>query len=167
MLGAKKEKKIKNKKLPSKWLPGRKHLILAETGVESVLVPPAWFHFNPFHPYKYGALIASIPSFSLVNVDSKYQNTSSPTTDRRSRLHPTATRIPQTTPTSYERDALLRNDPIASRSWPIDKLACCSLPRNYVTATRQVNVDSEVPVHDLLDLYAANKPAKIRADQKK
>lgn len=37
----KKTQKIKNKKLPSKWLPGRKHLILAETGVEAVLVPPA------------------------------------------------------------------------------------------------------------------------------
>ncbi|KAG5868957.1 hypothetical protein JTB14_026264 [Gonioctena quinquepunctata] len=54
--------KNKKQKLPSKWLPGRKHLILAETGVESVLVPLAGFYFNPFHPYKYGALIASIPS---------------------------------------------------------------------------------------------------------
>ncbi|KAF7267586.1 hypothetical protein GWI33_019199 [Rhynchophorus ferrugineus] len=33
--------KKKRKKPPSKWLPGRKHLILAETGVEFVLVPPA------------------------------------------------------------------------------------------------------------------------------
>lgn len=66
--------KIKTeKKLPSKWLPGRKHLILAETGFESVLVPPAQFHFGPFHPYKYGALIASIPSCLRVHVPHKLE----------------------------------------------------------------------------------------------
>lgn len=73
-----KNTKKKYKKLPSKWLPGRKHLILAETGVAAILVSPAWFYFSPFHPYKYGALIASIPSWSSVHVDSSVDSTSIP-----------------------------------------------------------------------------------------
>lgn len=41
-------KNIKDKKLPSKWLPGRKHLILFETGVAAVLVPSERSTSSPF-----------------------------------------------------------------------------------------------------------------------
>lgn len=155
------------KKLPSKWLPGRKHLILVETGVESILVPPAWFLFSPFHPYKYGALIASIPSWSTVNVDYRNGIPLSQSARRNGWTWPMLGPEHETTPVLNERASFLRQRPMSGGRRPIDETNACSVATqrvdSYPSSQRWLPRCQYIACRICTQRA---KPAKIRADQK-
>lgn len=149
-------KKIKNKKLPSKWLPGRKHLILAETGVESVLVPPAWFHFSPFHPYKYGGpdcpyIPAGLHSTWTATLFNRWTNRNAPTP-----FSPNQAPFKQSH-TFFKRDrqftAATTNQRTASSNQKRAFAAGCLATIRHGTSTPRGVCYTEVPGHGLVYLY--------------